>query len=68
MTIVMDNSQVQVGNGPDGSKMLEVLDPQSGIKVAVILPGPSALKIAGALNGIILATTMPGNGKGVPRG
>jgi hypothetical protein len=67
MTIYMDNASVQVGTGPDGSKMLEIVDPQSGIKVAVILPEQSARKIASALTGVFLATMMPGNGKGVNR-
>jgi hypothetical protein len=60
----MNGATVNVGTGPDGAKLLEIGDPQSGIKVKVILPGDSARKIASALTGIQLATHMPGNGKG----
>jgi hypothetical protein len=62
--IYMNGAKIQVGNGPDGAKMLEILDPTSGIKVVTILPEQSARTVASALIGITLATKMPGNGKG----
>jgi hypothetical protein len=61
----MNGSTVNVGTGPDGAKLLEIGDPESGIRVKVILPGDSARKIAGALTGIQLATHMPEKGKGI---
>ena len=64
MDIYMNGSTVQVGKGPDGAKMLEIIDP-CGIKVIVILPEASARAVAGALHGLSLATKMPGSpGKG----
>jgi len=64
MDIYMNNANVNVGNGPEGQKMLEIIDPGSSIKVVVILPAASARKIAGALHGITLASALPDNGKG----
>ena len=68
MEIHMTESQVSVGNGPEGSKLLQISDLPSGIKVMVVLPAESARKIAGALTGIHLASALPGNGRGEDHG
>lgn len=60
MDIYMNGASVNAGNGPDGAKMLEIVDMQSGIKVVVILPSESARKLASALTGIYIATKLPG--------
>lgn len=64
MDIYMNGATVNVGNGADGSKMLQIEDPKSGIKVMVVLPAASARIVASGLTGLTLATSMPGNGRG----
>jgi hypothetical protein len=59
MDIYMNGSAVNVGKGPDGSKMLQIVDP-CGITVNVVLPEASAKTLASALHGIGLYTKMPG--------
>jgi hypothetical protein len=60
MDIYMNGSTVNVGKGPEGAKLLEIIDP-CGIKVMVVLPEASARVLAGALHGITLVSKMPGN-------
>lgn len=64
MQIHMTDSTVSVGDTPEG-KVMVIRDNKSGIEVLVMLPTNNARKVAMALNGLVLATTMPDdNGRG----
>ena len=56
MEIVLNNCQVQVGQGPNGIKLLQFLDPNSKIIVTIPLTQDAARSIGAALStGLIVA-------------
>jgi hypothetical protein len=60
--IVMQNAQISIGSGPNGIKLLQVVDPQAHIAVTLPLDPESARKVGTQLASSLLVATGPLNG------
>lgn len=70
VVILMEGSQIAIGDKPDGGKIMHLIDKQSGVQVRIDLTEEGAKEVAGGLSGgIIIGKSMPkGSDKSMPKG
>lgn len=54
MQILMNDAQLMVSNAPNGVKLVEIMDPRSGLTVVVPLERDAARNLAEALRPAVL--------------